>query len=180
MSTASLQALVVSSTKVFDPERIFRVLAKHDVEFVLVGALAARLQGFPRLTADADVTPEASPSNLERLAAALGELDAKVFTEAVPEGLPFSCTAAALARAELWNLVTDAGRIDLIFRPAGTTGYADLRSDAIRYELNGAILFAASLKDILRSKEAAGRPQDQQDALVIREMLQADAARRPL
>lgn len=30
---------------------------------------------------------------------------------------------------------------------------------------------AASLKDILRSKEASSRPQDQQDVIVLREML---------
>ncbi len=41
----------------FDPERIVRVLAEHGVDYVLIGALAARLQGFPRLTADADITP---------------------------------------------------------------------------------------------------------------------------
>ena len=40
----------------FDPERLFRTLRKHRVHFVLVGALAARLYGFPRLTADADLS----------------------------------------------------------------------------------------------------------------------------
>jgi hypothetical protein len=50
----------------------------------LIGALAARLQGFPRLTADADITPARDRDNLERLAAALRELDARVYTESVP------------------------------------------------------------------------------------------------
>ncbi len=49
------------SVAAFDPSRIFEVLAQHEVAFVLIGALAARLQGFPRMTADADITPEASP-----------------------------------------------------------------------------------------------------------------------
>lgn len=160
----------------FDPERIFAALAREHVEFVLVGALAARLQGFPRLTADADVTPVRTPENLERLAVALRELDARVFTESVPEGLPFTCTGAALGRAELWNLVTAAGRVDIIFRPAGTNGYDDLRAGAVRFEIHGEALFAASLRDILRSKEAADRPQDRQDAAVIREMLRKDGA----
>lgn len=161
----------------FDPERIFQVLAHHKVAFVLVGALAARMQGFPRLTADADLTPEASPANLDRLAAALRELDARVFTESVPEGLAFSCTGETLGRAELWNLTTAAGRVDLIFRPSGTAGYAELRDDAVRFDLHGAPLFAASLEAILRSKEAAARPQDREDAIVIREMLRADRER---
>ena len=40
-----------------DPERIIRTLAAHGVEYVMIGALAARLQGFPRLTAHLDITP---------------------------------------------------------------------------------------------------------------------------
>ncbi|MES2124494.1 MAG: hypothetical protein V4503_07365 [Gemmatimonadota bacterium] len=42
--------------------------------------------------------------------------------------------------------------------------------------IHGKPLFAASLVDILLSKEAADRPQDRQDAIVIREMLRADGA----
>ena len=34
-----------------DPERLLTTLAQHGVRFVLVGALAARLHGFPRVTA---------------------------------------------------------------------------------------------------------------------------------
>src|SRR5438105_13545254 len=55
----------------FDPERILRALSRRRVRYVLVGATAARLQGFPRLTADADIAPAADPDNLTRLAAAL-------------------------------------------------------------------------------------------------------------
>ncbi len=155
----------------FDPETLVRVLSKHDVRYVLVGALAARLQGFPRLTADADITPAMDPQNLERLARALRELDAKVFTEGVPEGLDFDCTARTLARAEMWNLITSAGRLDLVFQPPGTEGYEDLSRDAVDYEVFGIALKAASLEDIIRSKEASDRPQDRQDVVVMREML---------
>ena len=154
-----------------DPERIIKVLAKHRVRFVLIGALAARLQGFPRLTADADITPARDRDNLDWLARALRELDARVFTEAVPEGLPFDCSAETLSRAEIWNLVTTAGRLDLAFTPSGTAGYEDLIQHALRFEVYGIELPAASLEDIIRSKEAADRPQDRQDVLVMREML---------
>ncbi len=158
----------------FNPERIFETLARHQVEFVLVGALAARLQGFPRLTADADITPADAPENLERLSAALRELHARVFTESVPDGLTFDCSGTVLGRADLWNLVTDAGRVDVIRHPVGVSGYNELREHAVRFELHGKPLFAASLGDILRSKQAANRPQDRQDAVIIREMLLAD------
>jgi hypothetical protein len=155
----------------FDPERIITALARHDVKYVLIGAVAARLQGFPRLTADADITPARDAANVRRLATALRELDARVYTESVPEGLAFDCSAATLARADLWNLVTSAGRLDVAFIPSGTSGYDDLIRHAVPFDVFGVTLDAASLEDIVRSKEAAGRPQDRQDVEIIREML---------
>jgi hypothetical protein len=154
-----------------DPERLLRVLASHRVRYVLIGALAARLQGFPRVTADADITPAPETENLERLAAALRELDARVYTESVPEGLAFDCSAATLARAGIWNLVTSAGRLDIAFTPAGTEGYPDLVEGAVRFDVFGVELLVAGLADIIRSKEAADRPQDRQDVIILREML---------
>jgi hypothetical protein len=158
----------VSDVAPFDPERLIRALTRHRVKFVLIGALAARLHGFPRLTADADITPAADKRNLERLAAALDELDAKVYTESVPEGLVFDRSAAALGRARMWNLVTTAGRLDIAFLPAGTEGYEDLAKDAEQFEAFGVHFLAASLDDIIRSKEATGRAKDEDDVLILR------------
>jgi len=154
-----------------DPKRILNTLAQHDVQFVLIGALAAGLQGFPRATYDADITPAKDRDNLQRLAAALRELGARIYTEQIPEGLAFDCSAAMLARADVWNLITEAGRLDLAFQPSGTAGYDDLASQAVRYTIYGSVVLAARLEDIIRSKEAAGRPQDRQDVEIMREML---------
>lgn len=157
-----------------DPERLITTLARHGVRYVLIGAVAARLQGFPRLTADLDISPARDGDNLGRLAAALRELEARVYTESVPDGLPFDCTASMLARADIWNLVTAAGRLDLAFTPSGTDGYTDLARDAVSFEVYGVPVQVASLRDILRSKEAADRPQDRQDVLILREMLRRE------
>ena len=161
----------MSNPAPLDPELLFTTLARHRVKYVLIGALAARLQGFPRMTADVDITPARERENVERLAAALGELDARVYTDPVPEGLPFDCSAAMLERGELWNLVTAAGRLDVAFRPSGTEGFEDLARDAVRFDVYGTELLAASLKDIVRSKKAADRAQDRQDVVIIQEML---------
>ena len=157
----------------FDPERLLKTLARRRVRYVLIGAVAARLQGFPRMTADTDITPARDEPNLRRLAAALRDVKAKVYTESVPEGLPFDCSAESLARAGVWNLVTSAGRVDVAFEPSGTKGYDDLASSAVAFTVFGVEVHAASLEDIMRSKEAADRPQDRQDVIVLREMLRS-------
>lgn len=162
---------VVPAGPPLDPELLFATLARHQVQFVLIGALAARLQGLPRFTDDADITPSRDRDNLQRLAAALRELDARVFTNPIPEGLPFDCSAQMLERADVWNLTTKAGRVDLAFTPSGTEGYSDLVSHAVRFDLYGHPLLAARLEDIIRSKEAAGRPQDRQDVEVLKAIL---------
>ena len=128
------------------------------------------------MTADADITPARDPKNLERLAAALSELNARVYTEAVPEGLALDCIVAIMERSDIWHLVTAAGRLDIAFMPSGTDGFDDLVREAVRFEVYGVELLAAGLKDIVRSKKAADRPQDRQDVLIIREMLRSKEA----
>ncbi|HJP61565.1 MAG TPA: hypothetical protein VJ865_16270 [Gemmatimonadaceae bacterium] len=151
-----------------DPERVIKVLARHRVKFVMIGALAARMYGFPRLTADLDITPAADEKNLEKLAAALRDLDARVYTESIPEGLQFDCSARTLGRARMWNLVTNAGRVDIAFEPSGTTGYNDLVENAQRFEAFGTHFMVASMGDIIRSKESTGRARDREDVLLLR------------
>jgi transcriptional regulator with XRE-family HTH domain len=162
---------VPGATTPLDLRLLFTTLARHNVQFVLIGALGATLHGFPRVTRDADITPARDAANLERLAAALRELDARIYTEPVPEGLPFDCSPQMLGRAEIWNLITKAGRLDLAFQPSGTTGFTDLAPNAVRFDVYGSSLLAARLEDIIRSKEAANRPKDRQDVEVMKEML---------
>ncbi len=158
----------MSDVAPLDPERLIRALETHKVNFILIGALAARLYGFPRVTADADIAPADDRKNLERLSSALRDLNAKVYTESIPEGLAFDCSAAMLSRSRMWNLVTNAGRLDIAFEPAGTKGYRDLVEDAKKFEAFGVHFLVASLDDIIRSKTAAGRPKDKDDVALLR------------
>jgi hypothetical protein len=77
------------------PERLLRSLAEHEVEFCVIGAVAAWLQGNPSVTLDLDVMPRRELDNAERLAAALNAL--------VPRGraalTPRSNSRLSLSRA---------------------------------------------------------------------------------
>ena len=51
--------------------------------------------------------------------------------------------------------------IDVMFEPAGTAGYTDLLRDAVSLDLGeGLIVKIASLRDLIRMKQASGRPKD--------------------
>lgn len=97
------------SPQELDLRRLFAVLHAYRVAYVLIGGLAAVVHGSPFPTEDADITPNDDRKNLERLAAALRELNARIRTEGVPEGVPFACDALSLAAVQTWNLTTDAG-----------------------------------------------------------------------
>jgi len=103
---------------------------------------------------------DAEPKNLDRLAIALRSLEARIRTER----LLFDCSGAFfrhLAPDAILNLTTQAGDLDLTFRPSGTERYADLRRDALEIEAaDGVQILVASLADVIRSKEAAGREKD--------------------
>lgn len=155
----------------FEPERILQVLTAHDVEFVLIGGLAAATHGSPFLTLDVDVTPERSPANLDRLSAALKELHAHVPTQGVEDGPPFDHDGESLAAAGVWNLMTRYGDLDVSFVPDGTQGYRDLVRKAAGTSLAGVVVRVAALEDIVRSKQAVNRPKDQRVLPILRELL---------
>jgi hypothetical protein len=150
---------------------MLKVLLRHDVSFVMIGGLAGVVHGSPFPTEDLDITPEKSLDNLVRLSAALDELDARVRTQGVEGGLPFSHDAESLSAVGVWNLVTTHGDLDLSFVPNGTAGYADLMGGASEVEVFGVVVPVASLADIIRSKQAANRPKDQRVLPVLREIL---------
>lgn len=146
----------------FDPERVLEVLGRHGVEFVLIGGLAAVAHGSPLPTTDVDVTPDRDAANLERLAGALRELEARIRT-ADPDGVVFPIDGAFLAaQPRMLNLTTSAGDLDLTFVPAGFDGGFDqLEAESDLVELvEGLMTRVARLPAIIRSKEAADREKD--------------------
>jgi hypothetical protein len=155
----------------FRPEAMLGVLATHHVRCILIGGFAAVIHGSPYLTTDVDVVPARDEENLERLSAALTEMHARVWTASEPEGLPVDHSPRSLADVKVWNLVTDHGRLDITFTPSGTDGFEDLSRDARHLTILGVPVDVASLPDVIRSKEAAGREKDRLVLPVLRRIV---------
>lgn len=152
----------------FDPVGVLRILATHDVQFVLIGGYAGAAWGSAAVTFDIDVCYERSVANCERLAEALRELQATL--RGAPEGLPFLLDARTLRAGDCFTFQTTHGAFDCLGTPAGTTGYADLAQNASSFEFGDGLQVAvASIDDLIRMKKAAGRAKD----LLAIEMLTA-------
>ena len=163
-----------------NPAAIVAALNRRQVRYVIIGAFAAIAQQAPiPATREIDLTPEASQENLARLSQALTDLGARVRTEAVPDGLPFSHDATSLATAEVWNLVCADGEFDLSFHPSGFAGgYAQLAVNAHRLRVADVEVVVADLADVILSKESAGRPKDLRVLPLLYRHLSARSAQR--
>jgi hypothetical protein len=156
----------VSNTGKFDARELFIALAHNDVEYVTIGGIAIQAYGGQRLTQDLDVTIAASPENIERLASALLDLDARILG---PDGQRSSSvpTAPLLASSDQWHLITIHGPLDVLTLPAHLGSFADMRSRAHEVPLGNLTIPIAHREDLLKMKRAAGRPQDLADVRLL-------------
>lgn len=144
----------------FDPVAALQVLVAHKVDFVVIGGVAARLWGSAMITRDLDICYARTPANLERLAAALRQVRAKL--RGVKEHVPFRVDARTLAAGDSFTFTSDVGDLDCLGTPTGTSGYDDLKSDAEQMDVDGLKIWVTSLVDLMDMKRAAGRNRDLQ------------------
>lgn len=161
----------------FDAAAIVRTLHRHDVRFVLIGGLAAQLWGSPTSTQDLDICYSRDKPNLEQLAAALSELNAKL--RGVKENVPFRLDARTLASGDSFTFTTDLGDLDCLGTPTGTNGYEDLKQAAEPMKVGGIEILVTSLDDLIRMKRAAGRPKDRIEVEILGAVRDERGRRKP-
>lgn len=141
-----------------DFKALLRTLRGAEVDFILVGGVAATVHGSARLTLDLDVVYGRRPANLEKLALALTPYHP--YLRGAPRGLPFRWDAATLARGLNFTLTTDLGDIDLLGEIAGGGPYDDLLPHSIVIQVFGVECHCLGLERLIHVKRAAGRPKD--------------------
>lgn len=152
---------------------ILKVLARHEVEFVLVGGVAAIIEGAPVSTFDLDVVVSKTAENLRRLLPALQEIDARYLDPADRHIVP---DADKLATFKIHRLVTTLGALDVMETIGAGLSYADLLSDTRVVEVAGANIRTLGLETIIRSKEQANREKDRATLHVLRRTLEIKKA----
>ena len=152
----------------FDPRALLRVLQAHQVRFVLIGGRAARALGSPMMSYDLDVCYDRAADNLEALAAALRECEAKLRGVDEDEDLPFILDARTLRNGDSFTFETKFGAFDILATPSGTRGYPDLAAAAQPMDIGGVVVPVVALNDLIRMKTAAGRAKDR---LAVEELI---------
>lgn len=145
------------STKI-DVGGILEVLNHYEVDFLIVGGLAGLAHGSSYPTYDVDVAYGRERPNLERLAAALQNLEATL--RGAPADLPFLLDAETLHRGLNFTFNTRLGPLDILGDPGGAKSYARMAAAAIRTRLEGIDVRVVSLDHLIAMKSAAGREKD--------------------
>jgi hypothetical protein len=151
-----------------DLSRLLEALARHGVDYLVIGGVAVQVHGHRRTTMDLDVTPEPSPENMRRLAGALEELDARPLDPGLATGEVSVTDPDRLALAAIVPpLMTRHGQIHILKEPKGARPFDQMRKAALVVEVDGIKIPIVSLKDLIRMKRAAGRPADRDDIAAL-------------
>lgn len=161
-----------SGARRYNPGPILAALEAENVRYVVIGGTAAVIRGAPYATFDLDITPARDAGNLDRLAAALARLGARVY--GMPDDVAdlFQLDGKTLANGSTWKFSTTHGELDIAMDPDGTRGYDDLKRDASVARVAGLDIPVASLADIVRSKAAANRDKDRLQLPLLRQALE--------
>lgn len=126
-------------------------LETHRVEFVLVGDLANAIYDHGGIVSAVAIVPGGYARNVDRLAHALGTLNAELGIAGRPDPRGLDWRRMDLRELAPCTFMTAYADIDIDFQPAGTSGFRDLFQDAERYEVGrGARPYVASLDDLDR------------------------------
>jgi len=141
-----------------DFEKLIGALVGAQVDFLVVGGLAATVHGSARLTQDVDVVYARSDDNIARLVAALEPC--RPYLRGAPPGLPFDWSTATVRRGLNFTLTTTVGDIDVLGEIVGGGFYEALVEHTVVVDLFGHACKCLDLPTLIATKRAAGRPRD--------------------
>jgi hypothetical protein len=172
-----------------DVRGLLAVLDRFGVEYVVTGSVAALLVGVEVEPGDLDVTPAREPENLERLARALADLEARQYPDepfgrwAVDENgerhwVPFEPSDADRHARTAWRpdpgdvdsfdhlVCTRLGTLDVVPEIAGR--YEDLQDRALSIQVDGRTVAVESIGDQLTTLTVPRREKDRQRVIALR------------
>jgi len=158
-------------------EKVFRALNKAGVRYLVPGGIAVNLHGIPRMTQDLDIIVELTPANVRKLVKVLTLLGYRCKLPVNPELISdpairhqwineknmkvFNFYHKDIPVQEIDILVTAPVKVESAFKRAIVKRAGKL------------VIPLVGLKDLIKMKEAAGRPQDLSDIQMLKLFLKA-------
>jgi hypothetical protein len=147
---------------------LLKGLLEARVDFILVGGLAAVVQGAPVTTMDVDIVHRQTPENIGKLLAFLKSVDAMHrrldYKVIEPKERDLSGKGHVL-------LATRLGPLDLLAVIEGGRSYEDLLDATVEIDFRGHTLRVLDLKTLVEFKKTSTDPKDKQRLPVLKETL---------
>jgi predicted nucleotidyltransferase len=138
--------------------QLLKRLIDHDVEFIVIGGVAAALQGSGLATFDLDVCAPMTDANIDRIHAAMQDLNA--YFGQRPDRLPLYDDPKRLHGFKNIYLRTNLGAIDLLGELPGVASYEEILKNAEIFEVENIRFKVIDLETLLAAKRVAGRDKD--------------------
>jgi predicted nucleotidyltransferase len=158
-------------------EAFVKLLATHNVQFVIIGGQAMRILGSAYITEDTDICYQRTSANLAALVAAFASIHP--YLRGVPPGLPFRFDVPTLAAGLNFTLDTDYGKIDILGEVSGIGFYDQVLAQSVEKILYGLSVRILSVDGLIAAKKAAGRTKDQLHLLELLELKKILDAAKP-
>jgi predicted nucleotidyltransferase len=156
-----------------DLKNILDLLKQNNVEFVVIGGVAAIAQGSKTLTFDFDFCYSRSKKNIANLVNALAPL--KPVLRGVKEPTPFSLDEKTIQSGLNFSFSTNVGDVDIFGEVQGIGGHDAVLAQSEDMEIMGHTCRVLTLEGLIKAKKSAGRPRD---LSVIAELEALDEIRR--
>ena len=143
---------------VADVSGLLRVLAEHDVSFLVVGGVCAVIHGAPVSTFDLDIVPERSDDNVRRLLRALASVDA-VHRDLAGRSIPPDASRLSGPGHNLF--MTRSGPLDVLGTIGQGRDFASMAPSSRTIALgDGLTARVLDLEALIEVKREAGREKD--------------------
>jgi hypothetical protein len=139
-------------------QRAVQALCDGDVDFIVIGGVAATIHGSARVTYDLDVCYSRTAGNLRRLSKALAPFHRR--PRGIPLDLPFVWDEVTLRNGTIFTLQTDIGEIDLLAEVVSLGTFDELKHHSIQVDAFERQIATLDLPALIQSKKAAGREKD--------------------
>jgi hypothetical protein len=139
---------------------LLKLLAKNEVDFVIIGGFAGIVHGCVYVTQDIDICCDFSVSNLLKLAKALKGVHP--VHRMTPARLKLDLTKTNAGQFKNLYLDTDIGQLDCLSFVEGLGDYDKVKEGSMLIEVEGVKMRTLNIEALIEAKKAMNRPRDRQ------------------
>ncbi|MBI4374193.1 MAG: hypothetical protein HY542_04875 [Deltaproteobacteria bacterium] len=150
---------------------ILQRLLENNIDFVLVGGLAATLYGASTVTYDIDICFDFSGQNVQKMLDALKGLNPRVRMQSGWVGL-HEIPLERLSELKNLYLQTDCGGLDLLGSLIEIGDYRQAKQRSQTIDVFNKPCQILEIEALIQIKENIGRPKDHQVALELKAILE--------